>query len=244
MSDPVASSDPAPEPGPRESLKVGFVSGVSPDKWSRVWQERMPLPLVLVPRGSDLAGHSLGDVDMALARFDGDIPEGLHAIQLWSETPLVIAPKDHPIKVVDSVTLAELEDETILEGRDDYTLDLVAAGVGLALMPQAVFRATGRRDVVGKPVSDAEPTRIALIWSGDTDDAMDEFIGIVRGRSVRSSRGAADEDARPVKKTAAAKAAAAAARAEARKADAGKKPPPRPARGFPRGKPGKPGKRR
>ncbi|MET0589798.1 MAG: LysR family transcriptional regulator substrate-binding protein [Naasia sp.] len=234
-------------PAARERLVVAFVTGVSPDKWSRVWGERMDIPLELIPRELDLSGSAPADgftgVDMALARFDGPIPDGIHAIPLWNETPVVVTPKDHPASVVDSVSLAELADENILDGTDDDTLDLVAAGVGLARMPQSVFRATGRRDVIARPVSDAEPTRIALAWVGVTDEAMDEFVGIVRGRSAKSSRGAGTDDAPAPKKTAAVKAAAAAARA-AKAAAGGKKTPPRPARGFPRGKPGRPGKRR
>ncbi|BDI22144.1 LysR family transcriptional regulator substrate-binding protein [Herbiconiux sp. L3-i23] len=196
----------------RVTLIVGFVAGVSPDKWARVWAERMPhVELRLRPVAADAAVASLrAGNEMVFARLplpprdpttgdqtSGDEASELHSIPLWEETPVVIAPKDHPVKLFDAVTLADLESENMLEGEDDATLDLVAAGVGLARMPQAVFRANGRRDVIARPISDAEPTRIALVWpAGATDEVLDEFIGVVRGRTVQSSRGAAPEPAK------------------------------------------------
>jgi hypothetical protein len=46
------------------------------------------------------------------------------------------------------------------------------------------------------PVTDAAPTRIALVWRVERDDAdIQEFVGVVRGRTTRSSRGGADDGA-------------------------------------------------
>ncbi len=132
---------------------------------------------------------------MALARLpiEGVDAADLHVIPLWDETPVVVAAKDHPVKVFDAVTQADLADEELYPGWDDATLDIVAAGHGIARMPQSVFRATGRRDVVGRPISDAEPTQIALVWLRTTGGQLvDEFIGIVRGRTANSSRGSAE----------------------------------------------------
>ena len=117
----------------------------------------------------------------------------LHVIPLWDETPVVVAAKDHPVKVFDTVTLADIADEELYPGWDDATLDIVAAGHGIARMPQAVLRATGRRDVVGRPITDAEPSRVGLVWRRTTEGPLiDEFIGIVRGRTANSSRGSAE----------------------------------------------------
>ena len=47
-----------------------------------------------------------------------------------------------------------------------------------------------RRDVVVRPVLDLSPTRIGLAWRIDDDDPrLEDFIGVVRGRTARSSRG-------------------------------------------------------
>jgi DNA-binding transcriptional LysR family regulator len=175
---------------------VAFVPGVAPARWSRVWAERMPdVELWLTPiAGADVTAAIRGEdgtpsADMCFARLpiDGD---GLSVIPLWEETPVAVAPKDHPLKVVDTVTLAELADEDTVDGQDEAALDRVAAGAGIATMPQAVFRGLGRRDLVARPISDAEPTRIALVWrDGDPRDEVQEFIGIVRGRTAASSRG-------------------------------------------------------
>jgi DNA-binding transcriptional LysR family regulator len=180
-------------------FRVAYVPGVSPVKWVRIWNDRSdePLELVAVEDG-DAAASVLEDrADACFARLPLD-DERLSVIPLWEETPVVVAPKDHPIAVVDAVTLAELADETILDGQDAGTLDLVAAGVGVAIMPQSIFRAASRRELRGKPVTDAEPTRVALAWATErTSEHVEEFIGIVRGRTPNSSRGKTEPDPSP-----------------------------------------------
>ena len=173
---------------------VGVVRGVTPDRWVRAWRERMPAPLQVVAIGDDEAAQALLEaVDLVFARLPmpGIDADDLHAIPLWDETPVVVAARDHPVKVFESVTLEDLADEDLHPGWDDATLDIVAAGHGIARMPQSVLRATGRRDLVGRPITDAEPTRIALVWLRSTGGPLvDEFIGIVRGRTSNSSRSA------------------------------------------------------
>ncbi len=182
---------------------VAFVPGVTPARFSRVWAERMPdVELWLTPIAeTDAAAVLRGaepSADMVFARLPIDV-DGLSVIPLWEETPVAVAAKDHPLKVVDTVTLAELADEEVVDGQGEPSLDLVAAGAGIATMPQAVFRAQNRRDLVARPISDAEPTRIGLVWrDGDSRDEVQEFIGIVRGRTAASSRGRqADASADP-----------------------------------------------
>ena len=177
------------------TLTIGVVVGVSPDRWVRVWRERMPeVLLTVVPIDGADAGTALGTrADLLFARLpvDGADPDTLHSIELWEETPVVVAARDHPVKLFDTVELADLESEEHYDGWDEATLDLVAAGHGVVLMPQSVFRATGRRDLVARPIRDAEPSRIALVWlrTGGGPE-VDEFIGVVRGRTSNSSRGA------------------------------------------------------
>jgi hypothetical protein len=97
------------------------------------------------------------------------------------------------VKVFDAVTEADIADEELYPGWDDAVLDIVAAGTGIARMPQSVFRATGRRDLVARPVTDAPPSRVGLVWLRDDEDPLvEEFIGIVRGRTTNSSRGDAE----------------------------------------------------
>lgn len=170
---------------------IGVVAGVTPDRWVRAWRDRMqdvPLEVVPVEHPAD-ALH--GRVRMVFARLpvEGIDADEVHVIPLWEETPVVVAAKDHPVKVFDEVTEADLADEQLYPGWDEGVLDIVAAGHGIARMPQSVFRATGRRDVVARPVTDAVPSRVGLVWLRSEGGVLvDEFIGIVRGRTANSSR--------------------------------------------------------
>jgi DNA-binding transcriptional LysR family regulator len=179
---------------------IGVVPGVTPDRWVRVWRERMlDVPLEVTPV-ADVAAALASGVRMVFARLPvpGVPAADLHVIPLWEETPMVVVAKDHPVKMFDAVTEADIADEELYPGWDEGVLDIVAAGHGIARMPQSVFRATGRRDVVARPVSDAPPSRVGLVWLREEADALvDEFIGIVRGRTQNSSRGDAGQEAAP-----------------------------------------------
>ncbi len=65
----------------------------------------------------------------------------------------------------------------------------VAAGDGIGVVPQSVAKALRRRDVVAFRLEDADPAEVALAWPRESENAwVDEFIGIVRGRTAHSSR--------------------------------------------------------
>ena len=181
---------------------VAFVVGVTPGKWARAWGERRPwhpLELKQLSPAEALAALDSGAADVALLRLP--VPgDHLSSIPLYSELPVVVAPKDHPIEAMDALTLADLAGESNvtavggaaepLDGDWTPAVELVAANVGVALMPQSVARALSRRDVIARPVADGEETRIALVWVTESTAApIDEFIGIVRGRTANSSRG-------------------------------------------------------
>lgn len=91
------------------------------------------------------------------------------------------------------MALADLAGEELLDADGPVDpFDLVAAGQGLLVVPHAVARSSGRRDVVFRPVADAAPTQVVLAWHRDREHpATQDFVGVVRGRSVTSSRGAA-----------------------------------------------------
>lgn len=174
-----------------EPFVVAFVVGVTPGKWARVWAERLPgHPLELRPLSPADALAALGDgtVDAAFLRLP--VPDDdLSAIPLYTELPVVVAPKDHAIEALDSVTLADLDGETVLDTDWASDVELVAANVGVRVMPQSVARALSRKDVVARPVTDGATTQVALVWAGASTELVDEFIGIVRGRTANSSRG-------------------------------------------------------
>lgn len=171
---------------------LAFVPGVTPSKWVGVWKQRMPRTPIEprpLPQESALRALRAGDANVALVRLPFDA-EGLSVIPLYSERPVVVVAREHPIAALESATVADLDGEIVLEGMDAAAVELVAAGVGIATMPQSIARSLSRKDVVVRPITDSAETRIALAWVADrTTDLIEEFAGIVRGRTANSSRG-------------------------------------------------------
>ena len=190
-----------------EAFRVGFVTGATPDKWARTWRERRrdPLDLVPVDQPQQEAGLRDGSLDMCLVRLPID-RDGLHCIPLYDEVPVVVVPRDHVVTVVDEVSLSDLSDEQlVLPHESGWTpsapqlefppmsvkeaIEVVAAGSGVVLLPMSVARLHHRKDVTHRPVSDLPTTKVGLAWQIDNEDErVQSFIGIVRGRTERSSR--------------------------------------------------------
>lgn len=73
---------------------------------------------------------------------------------------------------------------------------LVAANVGVAVVPQSLARLHHRKDVTYRHVDGAPTAPVALAWLAEReDDLIEEMVGIVRGRTVNSSRGRRGEAA-------------------------------------------------
>ena len=67
---------------------------------------------------------------------------------------------------------------------------MVATGSGIVVVPMSVARLHHRKDVVHRPVTGVAPSGVGLAWRVDDDDPrIEDFIGIVRGRTERSTRG-------------------------------------------------------
>ncbi len=189
-------------------FRIGFVTGTTPDKWARIWRERYPRePLELVPVSEREQETTLRDktVDLALVRLPVD-RDGLHLIPLYDELPVVVASRQHFVAAADEVTLADLADEQlVLPHRSGWRPDVaqldwpamtereaietVAAGTGIAVVPMSVARLYHRKDVVHRPVTDLPATTVGLAWLVERDDERAQrFVGVVRGRTARSSR--------------------------------------------------------
>ncbi|MBG6213197.1 MAG: LysR family substrate-binding domain-containing protein [Cryobacterium sp.] len=253
------------------SFSIAFVAGVTPTKWTRIWGDRrpdVPLRVFRTETVEQIAVLHEGRAEVSLVRLPIDETH-LSVINLYNEIPVVVASKGHAIEQAETVLLADLAGEHLLQDPDevpewrdlaeevrdgtrralppmrdlDETMEQVAAGVGIIIVPHSIARLYGRKDVVSRPVTDVADTRIALAWiTRETTDDIEEFIGIVRGRKVASSRidtgaaaadsaASAEADAGPVrndgrppkpprkpKKTDKAKAAAKAIRVAAAKA--------------------------
>ncbi|RDG38394.1 LysR family substrate-binding domain-containing protein [Streptomyces corynorhini] len=194
------------------SFRLSYVPGVTPGKWVRIWHERLPdVPLDLAGVSAAEAPAMLrsGGADAGLVRLPMD-RTGLSAIPLYTETTVVVVPKDHLVAAVEEVSVEDLADEVVLHPLDDTlewerlpgrparerpattmdAVELVAAGVGVLMVPQSLARLHHRKDLTYRPVTDAPESRVALSWLEDeTTDLVEHFIGIVRGRTVNSTRG-------------------------------------------------------
>ncbi|MEJ7831815.1 MAG: LysR family substrate-binding domain-containing protein [Nocardioides sp.] len=191
-----------------QTFRVGFVTGATPDKWARIWRERQPrTPLELVPveESEQEAGIRSGDLQMAFVRLPIE-RDGLHCIPLYDEVPVVVAGHEHVVAAADEVALADLADEQlVLPHASGWTPDadqlewpamttkdaveVVASGTGVLIVPMSVARLHSRKDVLHRPVTDLPSTTVGLAWLIEHDDErVQTFIGIVRGRTERSSR--------------------------------------------------------
>jgi DNA-binding transcriptional LysR family regulator len=203
--------------GPTGPFRVGFVAGVMPDKWARIWADRMPRsPLVLVPLAEEDGPALLrsGDLEMCLVRQPVD-RDGLHLIPLYDEQPVVVVSKEHPVAAYDEIDVADLSEEHLLQDPDDVpawrevatevadgsrfpvppmslrqAVESVAADAGIVIVPMSLARLHSRRDVVHVRVTGVPTTSVGLAWLRDADDErIEAFIGVVRGRTQNSSRG-------------------------------------------------------
>lgn len=214
--------------------------------------EHAPVPVVEVPE-NPFAHMSIVRPDREPASTDG---EKYHSIRLYEELPVVILPVDHVLTVLDEVPVEELAEEFLLQpasdipayeevsrawrenaGRivpegltDKETIELVAAGVGLYIVPMSIARFYHRKDLTYRPVAGLDTYPVHLVWprapkgeprSEELEALLQDFIGIVRGRTATSDRGSETRQARAERIAAEkakekAKARAANARREAR----------------------------
>lgn len=197
------------------SLTLGYVPGGTPAKWARTWAERhpeVPLRLCVVEAADAAADVRAGNLDVAVLRLPADT-SGLAVIPLYEETTVAVVPVDHVLTAADEITAADLDDEprliplddvlawtdapgTPVEHRPETTADaieLVAAGMGVLLVPQSLARLYHRKDLTYRPVVDAPTCPVALaVQNGPQSVLVEEFIGIVRGRKTGSSRAQAE----------------------------------------------------
>jgi DNA-binding transcriptional LysR family regulator len=119
---------------------------------------------------------------------------GLSVIRLYGEIAVLVVPRDSSLASLESVSE---EDVVGMDGVASYfpgrsvkeAVALVAAGVGSLRLPHSLARLHARKDVVAIPIEGATETEIALAWLRDeTTELVEEFVGIVRGRTEASSR--------------------------------------------------------
>ena len=174
----------------------------------RTWRdrERERLEVVPVTEAEQLDGVRSGAHSMALVRLPID-RDGLHCIPLYEEQQVVVVGKEHYLSLATEVTLAELDEEQlVLPHPSGWTpcakqldwpamsekdaIEVAASGGGVVIVPASIARLFHRKDVAAVPVPELEPTKVGIAWRIDDEDPrVQTFIGIVRGRTARSSRG-------------------------------------------------------
>ena len=182
-----------------EALRIGFVAGVTVTKWRRIWDDRFssPLDVVEVDEARQVEALRQGEVELCFVRLPID-RDGLHAIPLYDEVVVAWVAKEHPVAAFDEITTSDLTDETLLTRFDPVAVDRVLAGCVL-VVPMSIARSASRRDLVHRPIADADPSTVALAWRIDNENPLiDEFIGVVRGRTPNSSRSARERTAKGV----------------------------------------------
>ncbi|GAA1706575.1 hypothetical protein GCM10009808_25740 [Microbacterium sediminicola] len=202
----------SPSITPRHVFRLGAVPGATPGKWIDVWTQRMPrtpLELVPLPVAGQRQALVAGDVDAALVRLPIDKTD-LHAIPLYDEVPVVVVPIDSALTVAEDLSDDDLAGEVLISAQDDVlgvriegtrvpdfappvdtasAIELVAAGIGITIVPMSLARLHHRRDVTFRPLAEGPTSTMALAWLIDaTTPNVETFIGIVRGRSATSSR--------------------------------------------------------
>lgn len=140
-----------------------------------------------------------------------------HALRLYTEAIALVLPIDHELAEQEQVTVSDLSLVKLIDHPDHSpewpeaepwhdpswmprnavaALELVATGAGAMLLPQLLARHIGdkRRHavlrVIGEPA--LAGSTVWATWSIERDDAdVQQLVGVMRGRTARSSRPAA-----------------------------------------------------
>jgi DNA-binding transcriptional LysR family regulator len=178
------------------ALRIAFVPGVSVGKWTRRWADRHPeLPLEVVPVSEEDGVVVLreGTATLSFVRLPID-RDGLSVIRLYGEVAVLVVPRDSEFATLEVLTEMQVSGLSAVAEYSPQSsvkdaVALVAAGVGFLRLPHSLARLNARKDVVAIPIEDAPETEIALSWlREETTELVEEFVGIVRGRTEASSR--------------------------------------------------------
>ncbi|MDN5617515.1 MAG: LysR substrate-binding domain-containing protein [Kocuria sp.] len=197
-------------------------------RWDERFGNITPLTRLALNEGAGVEALRSSAAHMALLRPDDEHgrPDAteFHAVRLFDEKPVVVLPVDHVLTLLDEVPVEELAEEFMMQDptsipewaeassryraqnprrlpsmRDTSDgIELVAAGIGLMIVPMSVARHHHRKDLTYRVVEDMPPRPVDLVWLRDDrgnrapedEEILQEFVGIARGRKASSSRGA------------------------------------------------------
>lgn len=160
---------------------------------------------------SDIALRLVGHDERADARIISKnmLGDDEHFVSLWSERYVAALPPSHPLTLKDKLRAADLADVPMIDrchceqseffGRaaqrrpsaaiaksEDWAMALVAAGIGIAIVPEGV--AKGHPDVAIREIEVKIRREVGLAYraSAPLADALKDFVGKLQGRRAKS----------------------------------------------------------
>lgn len=162
---------------------------------------------------SDIALRLVGHDERADARIISKsmLGDDEHFVPLWSEHYVAALPPSHPLTLKERLRAADLADAPMIDrchceqseffGRaaqrrpsaaiaqsEDWAMALVAAGIGIAIVPEGV--AKGHLDVAIREIEVKIRREVGLAYraSAPLTDALKDFVGKLQGRRAKSQR--------------------------------------------------------
>lgn len=162
---------------------------------------------------SDIALQLVGHDERADARIISKsmLGDDEHFVPLWTERYVAALPPSHPLTLKERLRAADLADAPMIDrchceqseffGRaaqrrpsaaiaqsEDWAMALVAAGIGIAIVPEGV--AKGHPDVAIREIEVKIRREVGLAYraSAPLVDALKDFVGKLQGRRAKSQR--------------------------------------------------------
>ncbi|PMC65502.1 LysR family transcriptional regulator [Corynebacterium tuscaniense] len=189
-------------------LRIAFVTGTEPGKWFARYRETTDHGLTELPSDDPFALVEASEADLALMRLPdervGEPGETYHRVNLYNEAPGVAVPKDSVFaEMGEKLPPREFTGEIINFTYSAHSLiddlrsalHIVAANVGIAYAPAPLLKILSKKQVAVVELTaqpkGMSPTEIGLVWKvSDDSDAIQDFVGVAKGRTRNSSRGA------------------------------------------------------
>jgi DNA-binding transcriptional LysR family regulator len=186
-------------------LTIGFMPGITLAPVVRLLRERHPgLDLRMLRTGWHDQVEVLHDAraDVGIVRLPMD-PAGLEIRPLYTEARLVVVPSSHHLAGKESVQVADLANDHLLQDPDavpewrdiaaelragerrpvpvihsvEEKLELVAGGQGIVVIPASTASFYTRPGIEAIPVEDLGPNHVAAAWPiGRTTGLIREFV--------------------------------------------------------------------
>ena len=139
-------------------------------------------PVVVVPKDHLLAALEESETVDPADLTDEVLLQPADDVLRWAGSPdapddAIALPGRPPVQVPATTELA---------------IQHVATGLGVLVLPRSLARLHHRKDLTVRRLANGPRAPVALAWSIEREDELTEdLVGIVRGRTVNSSRGAA-----------------------------------------------------